>query len=696
MIICRECGNHNGDADTFCGSCGSFLEWTGEKTVPKIPVETVQEAEREFRQKPTLLQRIAGVIAPAPGGSPVNEGVVRVGDPTGRGSGPLGGPPGVRPGPPGLGPPGVRPGPPGLGPPGVRPGPSGLGPSGPVPPGARPGPPGVRPGPPGLSPPAGRPGPPGLGPSGPVPPGARPGPPGTAPVGGRSGPPGVGSAGGRPASAAPRPPGARPGRPGLPGDLPAGGSAGAGGPVAAAGAPAVAAPPRRLPPPPPGVPAARLPDRAARTGLPASGPPGERVVPPARPTADGPGDSDTPADEASSTHDLPAAGASSPADGTPVGPPQTASTGAVVPSRRLPPPPPGVAGATLPTVPRKPVAPSMPVRRDTRAAPHTSALVAPDGSADPVRPGAPTTGGRAGARPGATTTATATPEEVSPQAVRPRVATVGNRAATRRRQPGDLICGECGEGNAPTRRFCSRCGDSLRSAEVVRRRWWQRLLPRRGPRVTAAGARPGTPGGGRPGGVGGVLHSIYQRSNAVAAVLLFAIGVAYLIYPPLRERINGAVSGPVTGARDWADRKINPRFVAVRPVQVTGGASVRDHGPELSVDQYRNTHWQVRWDREKPPTVTLRFAAEVDLERLIVTAGTAEDYTASHRPKTLHLVYSTNRSDTLTVEDTGEPQTLTLDGADGVTSVQIQVTDVHRAEKGTDVAVSEFEFFARE
>ncbi|WP_433231049.1 hypothetical protein ACQP2H_03555 [Micromonospora sp. CA-248260] len=150
MIICRECGNHNGDADTFCGSCGSFLEWTGEKTAPKIPVETVREAEQEFRQKPTLLQRIAGVIAPAPGGSPVDEGVVRVGDGTGRGS--AGGPPGLRPGPPG-----VRPGPPGAGPPGVRPGPPGTTP------------PGVRPGPPGLSPPGVRPGPPGT-----TPPGAAP------------------------------------------------------------------------------------------------------------------------------------------------------------------------------------------------------------------------------------------------------------------------------------------------------------------------------------------------------------------------------------------------------------------------------------------------------------------------------------------------------------------------------------------
>jgi len=83
LIVCRECGNHNGDPDTFCGSCGSFLEWTGERTTPQIAPETVQEAVEETRQKPTLLQRIAGVIAPAPGGSPVNENVVRISDASG-------------------------------------------------------------------------------------------------------------------------------------------------------------------------------------------------------------------------------------------------------------------------------------------------------------------------------------------------------------------------------------------------------------------------------------------------------------------------------------------------------------------------------------------------------------------------------------------------------------------------------------
>ena len=31
MIICTRCGYHNQNGDAFCGSCGSFLEWTGEK-----------------------------------------------------------------------------------------------------------------------------------------------------------------------------------------------------------------------------------------------------------------------------------------------------------------------------------------------------------------------------------------------------------------------------------------------------------------------------------------------------------------------------------------------------------------------------------------------------------------------------------------------------------------------------------------
>ena len=31
MIVCKKCGNQNEEGATFCGSCGGFLEWLGEK-----------------------------------------------------------------------------------------------------------------------------------------------------------------------------------------------------------------------------------------------------------------------------------------------------------------------------------------------------------------------------------------------------------------------------------------------------------------------------------------------------------------------------------------------------------------------------------------------------------------------------------------------------------------------------------------
>jgi len=37
VIVCKQCGHHNEDSDTFCGSCGKFLEWSGERVVVAQP-----------------------------------------------------------------------------------------------------------------------------------------------------------------------------------------------------------------------------------------------------------------------------------------------------------------------------------------------------------------------------------------------------------------------------------------------------------------------------------------------------------------------------------------------------------------------------------------------------------------------------------------------------------------------------------
>ena len=69
------------------------------------------------------------------------------------------------------------------------------------------------------------------------------------------------------------------------------------------------------------------------------------------------------------------------------------------------------------------------------------------------------------------------PTSVAPTVARPRPAARAMEAPTRR-HPGDLICGQCGEGNDPTRHFCRRCGNSLDEAIAVRLPWYRRFFNR--------------------------------------------------------------------------------------------------------------------------------------------------------------------------------------------------------------------------
>ncbi len=67
MIVCTKCGFQNEDSDTFCGSCASFLEWSGEKQVVEEPEPQVAEPEPEPEAAPApslfdkVKDRIVGV-----------------------------------------------------------------------------------------------------------------------------------------------------------------------------------------------------------------------------------------------------------------------------------------------------------------------------------------------------------------------------------------------------------------------------------------------------------------------------------------------------------------------------------------------------------------------------------------------------------------------------------------------------------
>ena len=104
-------------------------------------------------------------------------------------------------------------------------------------------------------------------------------------------------------------------------------------------------------------------------------------------------------------------------------------------------------------------------------------------------PAAPADGKTGAAQPGAQT-----PEAMKPQVAKKQAKVIQKTKPTRRLKPGDLICGECGEGNPPARKFCSRCGTSLEAAKLVKKKWWQKLIPKRKVKTLEVGERPGVGG----------------------------------------------------------------------------------------------------------------------------------------------------------------------------------------------------------
>jgi hypothetical protein len=68
MIVCKKCGNHNGDQDSFCTSCGAFLEWSGERLTEPEPAPTPSPAPPPPPAQPGLVQRVkqaVGIDEPA-------------------------------------------------------------------------------------------------------------------------------------------------------------------------------------------------------------------------------------------------------------------------------------------------------------------------------------------------------------------------------------------------------------------------------------------------------------------------------------------------------------------------------------------------------------------------------------------------------------------------------------------------------
>jgi hypothetical protein len=302
--------------------------------------------------------------------------------------------------------------------------------------------------------------------------------------------------------------------------------------------------------------------------------------------------------------------------------------------------------------------------------------------------------------------------ERAPQATRPLAPAVTKTKPTRRLRPGDLICGQCGEGNPPVRKFCSRCGNSLLEAQHVKEPWWRRLIKpfRRGPRVVevpdsdeAAEAGPASAGRHAAAHAAGVrkslaahdpkhmMRKVYRRARlALGAVVVVAI-ILFGAFQPFRSLVFNkfdSVKSKIIGA---VDIKYDP----VHPISATANLQYKEYPGSNAVDSFLNTYWMAPYSTSDYPTLTLTFANPVTLERMIIYSGVSNNYLAYGRPSLLVLVFSNNKSATITPQDTPKEQTLDISNAVQVTSVKIEVEGTYPGTGSgrSKVAISDIELF---
>lgn len=311
--------------------------------------------------------------------------------------------------------------------------------------------------------------------------------------------------------------------------------------------------------------------------------------------------------------------------------------------------------------------------------PATSTEPTPDPTADVAAP-------LAGARK---------PEAVKPQ--RQRVKRVTAETAPQEvLNPGDLICGSCGVGNDPDRKFCRRCGSSLVAAAVAQKpAWYKRIFRRRPKAKPEAGTRPAK-GSSGPGVVNRGKYAILRGRSVMGkigrvAALLALLGVAGLSFGPWRDAVGDQI--------DKVKRIISPEYEPVRPASATASSELEGRPATAAIDQVSNSYWAEGAEGAgEGQGLTFTFSEPVDLDRIGFLNGASEDpkdFVTQPRVREVLVLFDDGTTKSLTLKDEADFQEFGI-SARQVTTVQLQIVSVHSSLEGSAASLAEVEFFRKE
>jgi hypothetical protein len=249
--------------------------------------------------------------------------------------------------------------------------------------------------------------------------------------------------------------------------------------------------------------------------------------------------------------------------------------------------------------------------------------------------------------------------------------------------PGDLICGQCGAGNVPARRFCRRCGASLADAPVMARPpWWRRLFAGRPRTAPAAGERPAP-------GLLTRLRSL-RRPRLLVPLLVVALAAAGL---SLRSQL--------LKAGDTVKDRV-ARTEQVHATGVTASSTLRGHAAALAVDGTTDRYWApARSGDGTGQYLEARFDQAFRLLDLVVYPGTStteQQFLTQARPRALEVTATDSHGrashHTVTLADSPGAQKFHLAVSD-VVRIRLTVHGAYGTGPGRHVAVGEVEFFKR-
>jgi hypothetical protein len=275
--------------------------------------------------------------------------------------------------------------------------------------------------------------------------------------------------------------------------------------------------------------------------------------------------------------------------------------------------------------------------------------------------------------------------------------------------PGDLICAECGAGNAKERKFCKRCGSSLATATVAKVGFLRRILRKfkRKEKPVEAGTRNrggGNGRGGRPGDVGHKSRVAFFKLNRVLLRIGAMLGVLAMLgfgVEPIRQKLQ--LPNVRQKTLDWIKGAATPVYDPIRPDGAVSAAVDAKHPPTAAIDLANNTYWSAAGaNGGVGSTLTISFKKPVDLARFLITSGASgeEPGTFVNRPRPSELRLRVNGDvageKTVSLRDVETPQQITLKAND-VSTLEIVIGAVYPPAKPTQLgaAITEVELFTK-